>query len=90
MTDDNDNIEEEDDFNAIFRQMTEDLDLDLPQITATTVATLKDIELMSAFNSTRRELQERRELLHPTTEIGKDLQAQYHAYLLEMRRRKLR
>lgn len=76
--------------NAIFNQMTEGLDLDPVQIEATVVSTLTDLELIRKFKKTKDELNRREELLTPKTDTGKDLQTQYHAYLIEMRKRGLR
>lgn len=77
-------------FDETFRQMTEDLHLDPTQIAATVVSTLSNLELLKKFNEVRDEAMDRGELVYPTTDTGKDLQTQYHAYLLECRKRGLK
>lgn len=80
---------EPEDMDDIFRRMTEDLDLDVENLPEITVSSLTDFELVERFNAVKAELYDRDELLLPKTETGKDLQTQYHGYLLEMRKRKL-
>jgi len=73
----------------IFRRMTEDLELNVAGITEIPVTTLTDLELLERFSATKRELYERKEVVNATTETGRDLQSAYHAYLLEMKKRKM-
>lgn len=53
------------------------------------VSSLSDIELVEKYNSTKRELYDREELLEARTEIGRDLHSIYHACLLELKKRGL-
>lgn len=83
MPDDNSEIDE------MFERMTEDLDIPAPQVAMVTVSTLSDYRLSKEYNRVRRELHERGEMLNPTTETGKDLQTEFQAYVIEMRKRGL-
>ncbi len=55
-----------------------------------TVSTLTDRELISRFGKVTETLLQRGEVLHPTTETGKDLHSERDAYMVELHRRKLR
>lgn len=78
-----------DDVDRIFAQMTDDLDLDVASISEVTVSSLTDLEIIQRFNEVRAELHERGEIPHARTQTGRDLQSQYHAYLLEGKKRGL-
>lgn len=78
-----------DDVDAIFTRMTEELDLDVTSISVVTVSSLTDLEIIQRFNEVKAELWERGEIPHAKTETGRDLQSQYHAYLLEGKKRGL-
>ena len=82
-------VAEPDDVNEIFRRMTEDLDVSPDTIPLVVVSSLSDIELIEKFNSARRELHAREELIVAHTDTGRDLHSVYHACLLEMKKRGL-
>lgn len=83
-------VAEPDDVNEIFRRMTENLNLDPVELTATTVSSLTDLELLDAYAELREELLERGEMLYPRTDSGRDMQTQLQAYNIEMRKRGLK
>lgn len=80
---------EPEDSDEIFRRMTEDLELDPRMISVVSVATLNEHELLTRFNAVKKELYDREELLHAKTDTGRDLQSEYHALLLELKKRKV-
>lgn len=73
----------------IFRRLTEDLDIDPARAGVVSVSTLADGELLIRYNTVKREMYDRGEVLRPHTETGRDLSAEYHALLYEIKRRKL-
>jgi len=77
------------DFDEMFRQLTDILDVEVPNIPIV-LTTLTDLRLLQRFNDTRRQLHERHEMINPTTDDGKDLHAEYHGYLLELKKRRLK
>jgi len=71
-----------------FEKLVGQLDIN-PSIVDVNVRTLDDIELNSRFNAVKQELLNRKEMINPTTETGRDLHSQRGAYLIELRRRGL-
>lgn len=82
-------LNEPDDMDAIFRRMVEDLDVAPEHLGVISVTSLQDHELLTKFNDTKNELRERSELITPRTDTGRDLSAQYHACLYELKKRKI-
>ncbi len=82
-------VSEPEDADEIFRRLTQDLDVDPEMLGLVVVSSLTDLELITKFNATRRELHARGEIRTPTTEVGRDLHSEYHAALLEMKKRGL-
>lgn len=82
-------VSEPEDSDEIFRRLTEDLDVDVELVGLVVVSSLTDFELVEKFNHARRELHARGEIRTPTTATGRDIHSEYHACLLEMKKRGL-
>lgn len=79
--------------NDQFAELTQHLDLGefvSDPRDAVSVAMLDDAELVSRFTLCREELFKLGEMLTPKTQRGRDLHSARAAYLIEMRRRRLR
>jgi hypothetical protein len=77
------------DVDQTFASLVEALDLDDEDATrdGVPVTELSDVELLREFQYLRVELMELRELVHPTTQRGRDLHSRRAACQLELRRR---
>lgn len=76
---------------AIFNQMTQDLDINPELLSTVVVSSLSDLELLEKWSAVKRELHALPEgqMLNPTTDTAKDVGAVYHGVMLEMKKRKL-
>lgn len=73
----------------IFRRLTEDLDIDPVLLSQSSAPSLSDLDLLRRFSETKRELYAISEVTHPRTQKGRDLHAEYHACLYELKKRRL-
>lgn len=70
---------EPNDMDAIFNEIVADLELDTNTEGVVNYAELPTRELMDEYHRLKGELQERQELIHPTTPEGRELLAQFSA-----------
>jgi hypothetical protein len=76
------------DADEIFAGLMADLDLQEPT-DVVNVALLDEVELSRRYNAVKQALLEKKEMLHPKTQEGRDLHSERASYLLEMRRRRM-
>lgn len=72
-------LEPEDNFDATFDEIVSGLALNTDTRDVVNYTEMSVTDLMSAYNELKGALQERQELIHPTTPEGRDLISQFSA-----------
>jgi hypothetical protein len=73
----------------VLRRMIDDLDLPAPD-PETNVQLLNEVQLLNRFTEVTQELLQMGETISPKSQKGRDLHSTRSAYLIEMKRRRLR
>jgi hypothetical protein len=80
---------EDDGIDNIFKRMVKDMDIDPAHMGVVNFSVLQDQELLKRFTEIKTELYSRGEMINPKTDTGRDLSAQYHACLYELKKRRI-
>lgn len=79
------------DINEEFNKLMAGITLDLPDARdIVNVSLLSDVELSSRYNQCRQDLLAIGEMMEPKTDKGRELHSERAAYIVEMRRRRMK